>query len=171
MGMFNDMIKNATGKMSGESTVEKKKIPTVVKLAENICIGEKFLDSDGITIYEVTDKKIRGLVTALYAVTESNEPDGWFQRDSYNVIVEGALQTNTDEHVGSVVEGPKDTIIKDIEDLIKGYEKEKSKLSAEVNKSGPDVYHTRSIKEIGQELYDYDKFINDLTKIVNKHKN
>lgn len=60
-------------------------VKTQTTYAEDIAIDMKFIDS-GVA-YTVTDRKVKKGIIYLYATTNSNKADGWFTRESYDVIV------------------------------------------------------------------------------------
>lgn len=85
IGLFNRKKPDETVNENNQNT---KQVFTTAKVAaENIKVNDTFVDIDGTT-YVVERVKCAKYydVTCVYATTTSNRPDGWFTRDSYDVI-------------------------------------------------------------------------------------
>lgn len=84
MGDFMSRLKSAMEFMSCNVSNEIE-VKTRTTYADDMTVGMQFVDN-GVA-YTVTDKKVNNGTICLYATTNSNKADGWFTRDSYNVII------------------------------------------------------------------------------------
>ncbi len=83
MSNFMDRFKSAMDFMSCNVPNEKE-VGTKLTNPEEMAVGMKFVDN--CVVYTVKDIKIKKGIYCIYATTESNKADGWFTRDSYDVI-------------------------------------------------------------------------------------
>lgn len=80
-----DRFKRAMDFMSCDVSTEVE-VKTKNVSSSDVAVGMKFVDSK--VVYNVTDIKTKDGIVCVYATTKSNKADGWFTRDSYNVIVD-----------------------------------------------------------------------------------
>lgn len=92
MGKFIDLFKDAVGAMAGDG-VERHL--TVVTSADKVELGDRFVDTNGAE-YEVERINTKNNIVCIYATTKSNNADGWFTRDTYDVIVKYAADKEGD---------------------------------------------------------------------------
>lgn len=93
MGLFNRKKPNENRKTPNENrkkpneNSDKQVFTTAKVAAENIKVADTFVDIDGTAyiVERVKHDKQYDLI-CVYATTTSNRPDGWFTRDSYDVI-------------------------------------------------------------------------------------
>lgn len=84
MSTISDVLKRAINAMSpGATPIDVAN--TIATDANDIKINDKFLDTNGAEYTVERINKNNGIV-AIYAHTETNNADGWFTRESYNVL-------------------------------------------------------------------------------------
>lgn len=84
---MDNVFSKALNFMTGESKDSSKNRKVIEVCAKDIQYLDRFIDSNGAE-YVVKDIKVRKGITCVYGHTDSDNADGWFTRDSYNVVVE-----------------------------------------------------------------------------------